>query len=903
MRPLRVFWIRLTGVFAPGRRAQQFDDELRSHLELHIEDNVRRGMAPDEARRQALIALGGTQTVRDAYRDRGGLPFLESLAQDIRFATRMLSKSPGFALVAILILALGIGANAAMFSLVNALLLRPLNGGNLRGQLVGLYSGDRTRPDRFRPFSYPEYVDIRQQNDVFEQLLAEAAMNPDLTEGEITRQVRAGLVSSNYFSTLGVDLAAGRAFTLEEERPESAAAVTIVSYTYWRQHGLTPDILGRSINVNGHALTIVGVAPPGFNGTMPVMSADLWLPFGAGALVVENGTGGPPTGVASDRTTRTLLISGTLKAGTSADAAETRLSSLAAAFEAAYPQYNGNQRLVVHARSRVSMGPQPRSDAEPMAGAILLMVVAGLVLLVASLNLANVLLARGARRRQEIAIRVALGGGRLRIIRQLLIEGLLLSFMSGVAALLVSWWATSRVLSSLTAVFPMPIFINVSPDIRVVTAVAVACVVSTLVFALGPAVRLSRPDVITVLKQSAPVGASRARRLGLPAVLVGSQVAISLTLLLVAGVFLRAGLNAASSDPGFPLAGKLLAEIDTRQIDRDQARRRVAHAALLDRVRAVPNVAVASLASIIPFGDERDGRVAQRGNATTFATFTVIGADYCGVFGLPLVAGREFTVAEEQDASSEPVAIVDRVLAQRLFAQESPIGQWLRLTARDQPEELLRIVGVVASVRDDVLEPPAAHVYVPFGRHYRDRMTLTVKTAGGSEGAMLEPVRDAIQGVDARLRILSLKTMTNHRDMSASLWAVTLAAKLFVAFGIIAAMLTTAGVYGLRAYLVTQRAREIGIRIALGATRRTVMRQLLKEGTGIAATGLAVGAVLAVGLIQLLRQSGMLYQVDAIDPLVFTVASLVLAAATAAASYVPARRALRGDPTVALRAE
>jgi putative ABC transport system permease protein len=281
----------------------------------------------------------------------------------------------------------------------------------------------------------------------------------------------------------------------------------------------------------------------------------------------------------------------------------------------------------------------------------------------------------------------------------------------------------------------------------------------------------------------------------------------------------------------------------------------------------------------------------------------VIGADYCGVFGLPLVAGREFTVAEEQDASSEPVAIVDRVLVQRLFAQESPIGQWLRLTARDQPEELLRIVGVVASVRDDVLEPPAAHVYVPFGRHYRDRMTLTVKTAGGSEGAMLEPVRDAIQGVDARLRILSLKTMTNHRDMSASLWAVTFAAKLFVAFGIIAAMLTTAGVYGLRAYLVTQRAREIGIRIALGATRRTVMRQLLKEGTGIAATGLAVGAVLAVGLIQLLRQSGMLYQVDAIDPLVFTVASLVLAAATAAASYVPARRALRGDPTVALRAE
>ena len=281
----------------------------------------------------------------------------------------------------------------------------------------------------------------------------------------------------------------------------------------------------------------------------------------------------------------------------------------------------------------------------------------------------------------------------------------------------------------------------------------------------------------------------------------------------------------------------------------------------------------------------------------------MIGADYFSAIGLPVVAGREFTISEEQQAASEPVAIVDQVLVQRLFGGASPLGETIRLSGRDQPEEFVRIVGMVVAVRDDVLQPPDAHVYVPFGRHYQGEMTIHVRTAAGSEARMLEPLRAALQSVDARLPVLSLKTMTSHRDSTPSLWAVTFAARLFVAFGMIAGVLATAGVYGLRAYLVTQRRREIGIRMALGATRTNIIRQLLKEGTWNAVTGLVVGTLMAVGLIQLLRQSGMLYRVDAIDPLVFTLAPLLLAAATAAASYVPARRALRVDPTVALRPE
>ena len=280
------------------------------------------------------------------------MPSPESFVQDVRFAIRMLKKAPGFTIAAVLILALGIGANSAVVSLVNGLLLRPLNGGRLSGEFVGLYSGDWKRPDRYRSFSYPEYVDIRRENDVFDSLIAEAAINPGLTEGGLTRRVRAGVVSSNYFSALGVDLAAGRPFTLDEERPDDGAAVAIVSYPYWQQRGLTPEILGRSITVNGHSLTIVGVAPPGFNGTMPVLSADLWLPFGAAALVTSAEDASSPGRFVNDRSVQTLLLAGTLRQGTSIAAAESRLAALASSFEAAFPQYNNDQRLVVHARSR-----------------------------------------------------------------------------------------------------------------------------------------------------------------------------------------------------------------------------------------------------------------------------------------------------------------------------------------------------------------------------------------------------------------------------------------------------------------------------------------------------------------------------------------------------------------------
>jgi predicted permease len=901
MRRLRAWAVRLAGLFSAGRRARQFDAELESHVAMHVDEHIRRGMAPEEARRRALAEAGGLQVAREAYSDRGGLPALDSLAQDVRFALRMLRKSPGFTATAVLVLALGIGASGTMFSLINALLLRPVVPG-ARG-LVGLYSGSRARPDAFRPFSYPEYLDIRERNDVFDALVAESFLRSGMTENGVTTRVATALVSSNYFSALGLDVAAGRAFTAGEERPGSGAAVAIVSHDYWRRRGLTPDVIGRIIVVNGRPLTIVGVAPEGFRGTMPVLATDLWLPLGAGDVAAGEG-GAFTSGVANDRAMPTLLLAGALKDGVSIEDAQSRLAPIAAALAAAYPQHNRDQKLIVHTRSRVARGPRPRSDAEPLTGASVLMAIAGLVMLVACLNLANMTLARGSVRQQEIAVRLAIGGGRLRIVRQLLVEGLLLSAMGSLAALAVGWWAADRLVDTLRDVAPMTVYIDVSPDARVAAAIVVAGVISTLLFALGPAWKLSRPDLVSSLKLGTPIGAARTRRASLPGVLVGTQVALSLALLISAGAFVRAGANAATREPGFPLAGGLLAAVDARLAGFDEAQGRAAYAAVLEGLRALPGVRAASAASIVPLGPSRDARLVRHNTATAEATFTVVGADYFAALGLPVLSGREFSFLEEQGPSAEPVAVIDQALAARLFDAKNALGQLVEIVAFDQSARVLaRIVGIVPQVRDDIVGGETPHVYVPFAQHYRAEMTIHVRTAPGGEAAMVEPIRERIRSASDRLPILSVATLTTHRNSALTLWAILFAARSFGAFGAIALVLAAAGVYGLRAYLVTQRTREMGIRLALGATRSRIVGQLLREGAHVAGIGMLAGLALALGLIQILRQSEMLYEVDTFDPVILAGASLLLVGAVTAASYIPARRAVRVDPAVALRPE
>jgi predicted permease len=903
MRALRAWAIRVAGLVTGRRRVREFEAEMQSHLAMETDEQIRRGAAPEEARRRALAAAGGVQAAREAYRDRVGLPLVDALGQDLRFALRVLRKSPGFTATAVVVLAIGIGANGALFSLINGLLLRPVVPG--AGEIVGLYSGSRERPDAFRAFSYPEYVDIRDRNDVFTNLVAETAARVGVSENGATTRAVAMVVSSNYFTAFGVSMAVGRTFTRAEERPGSGASAVIVSYAYWRRHARDPRILGGTLLVNDRPLTVVGVAPETFHGTMPVMSTDLWLPMGAADVIGGDG-GAFATGVSNDRTLRTLLLLGRLKDGVSIDEANARLTPLASALSAAFPEPNRSQRLVVHTRSRVARGARPRTDTEPMLGATVLMVVAGLVLLVACLNVANMLMARGSARRQEIAVRIALGGGRGRLLRQLLVEGLLLSFTAGIAALAVGWWAANRLVGTLIAIAPATVSIDVSPDVRVVAAIVVACVASTLMFALGPAWKLSKPDLVPSLKQDVPIGDARAGRMRMPHVLVGVQVGLSLALLIAAGAFVQAGASAARGNAGFPLAGGLVVETDARLSRLDEAEGRAAYAAVLDRLRQLPGVRAASAASIVPLGPSRDEREIRSpaSTAVTSATYTVIGTDYFDALGLSLWRGREFTLEEERGSSTDPVVLVDRLLADELFPAGDALGQIVELLVfGDSPPTPARIVGIVPSVRDDLLDPPAAHVYVPFGQQYRAEMTLHVRTDPGAEHAMLAAVRTALTGGGTRLPILSAATLTELRDRAITLWAVLFAARGFAAFGLIALFVTTVGVYGLRAYLVGLRTREIGIRLALGATRERITGQLVREGATVATVGIVGGLGLAVAIVQVLRQTSMLVEVQLLNPAVVAATVSLLGAAVFAASYVPARRAARIDPAVALRPE
>jgi predicted permease len=904
MRWLRAAWHRTWGFVGGHRRTEQFDEELQSHIELHVEDNLRRGMAPDEARRRALAALGGVQSVREAHRDRAGLPGLDALMQDVRFAVRVLRQAPGFTATAALILALGVGANAAVFSLINAVLIRPVVPGLDHDDLVGVYAGDRTRPDRFRPFVYEDYVALRDATAVFAGLIAEEGSRTGLTENGRTRRIDAMRVSSNYFSVLGVPLAAGRAFTATEERPGTGAAVAVVSHDFWSARGMPRDIIGSRIVLNGQNVTVVGVAGDGFHGTMPAMSRDVWLPLGSVGLL-----GAVPPRQRAAGTSGTLLLAGRLQPGLSVGDATARLEPLARSLAAAAPERNVNLHVLVATRSRTALSAGPKSDSGATAGAAVLMTVAGLVLLVACLNLANMLLARGGARQQEIAVRLALGGGRARVVRQLVVEGLLLAILGGTAALVVSWWAAERFVATIRGLGSGTIVLDVSPDARVMATIVLASIGSMMVFSLVPALRLSNLELATTMKASALGRPARRRRFPLPSILVSGQIALCLTLLVAAGVFLRSSGRAALVEPGFPMRGGVIAHLDAELIGLDETRVRDAYGDVLARVRALPGVAEASLASIVPLDNDSEGTLVRRDarqsdGTPLFATYTVIGARYFATLGLPLLSGREFTAAEERQAAA-PVAIVDRTLAEEVFGGGDPTGRFVQMVNWDgSPAESLQIVGVVPTVRDDVLEvPDQAHVYVPFGNQYRGQMRLHARVTAGTETVMSELVRQTIRDVDAALPVAWVRTWPQHREASLSLWGVLLAARVFGLFGAIALTLATVGVYGLRAYLVGRRTREIGIRVALGATRHGITAQLLREGGRLAAIGLGVGAVLATGVVQLFRGSGMLVDAALVDPVVFALAAAVLAAATTVASYLPARRALQIDPATALRPE
>ena len=839
---------------------------------------------------------------------------MTALLDDVRYALRLLLKTPGFTAVALLVLALGIGANTAVFSIVNAMVLAPIPSD--APAVVGIYSRERTRPDSYRAFSWQTFQELREGRDAFENVMAHTMTMVGAGEGESTRRSFAAIASASYFDTMAVRLSAGRPFTAEEERPGAALRVVIVGHPYARTRGTAPaDVLGQTVRLNGRDYTIVGVAPEGFTGTMALIAPEFWLPTGAYEAVVEQGFSSEASARLSDPSNRPLMLVGRLRSGLSVESAQPVLASLSQRLEQSDPVGNKGQELTIQKLSRMSVSTSPRDDGATMSVWILLMGMAGVVLLIACLNLANMLLARGAARRKEIALRLALGSGRVRVIRQLLTESLVLAIIGGAVGLLLAIWGTRLLTATFANVLPMVVTFDGTPDPRVLAATLAFSVLATLTAGLGPAWRTTRLDVLPDLKEP-PADQGGGRRLSMRNLLVVGQVALSLALLTAAGLFMRGAVKAAVADPGYPLEGALVVRVDPALAGYDEARGRQVMRSLLQRVRSTPGVRSASVASTIAFGEFQEGRLVQKAGTPPAAegetavgvdaTYVVVGTDYFETLRLPIVRGRGFTPSEEESAGGTATAIIDEPLARQLFGDDDPIGQRIQFLRREGRSPIvIDVVGVVGGIRHTMFDKSAVpHVYLPSGPTYRGGMNVHVRTdatAPDVEAALLGTLRREIRAVDPDVPIISMQTLRQHRDNSIVLWAVNSGARMFSVFGGVALLLAVIGVYGVKSYIVSRRTREIGIRMALGATPQAVLWLVMREGLALTLVGAAIGTLLSWGIATAL--SGMLYEVSPLDPVVFTVAPLTLLAAALVATYVPARRATQVRPMTALRAD
>jgi predicted permease len=831
-----------------------------------------------------------------------------TLLRDVRYGLRSFFKTPGFTAVALAVLALGVGANSAIFTIVNALVLKPRVG--RADELVGVFNYDRTVPDSYRAFSYPNYVDIREQAGVFDGLLAHMMGMVGVPAGDTTRRTFASVVSSNYFETLGVSLVAGRPFTPAEERPGSRVPVVIVNYARWKQAGLDPAFLGSTIRINSEDFTVVGVVPERFTGTTALVSSELWLPLGMYDVVVNDRMKNKTTGL-DDRSNHGLILAGRVKPGIGDQVIQARLDAMARQLAEAYPAENKNLALSYNPLPRISTSTRPQSDGALAALMALFLALSGGVLLVACLNIANMLLARGAARRREIALRLALGAGRRQLVRQMLTEGMLLSITGAVLGLILSYAATRALATSLIAVLPLALEFDPRPDARVLLATLTFATVSTVLFGLGPALKLSRRDLVTDLKEVAGADAPGGRWFGGRNLLVVAQVALSLTLLVAGGLFARTAIVAGHTTPGFDYDRLLLASIDPSLRGLDERRGRALHWEALERLRHLPGVEAASAASTAPFGDFHEGENVERVGARRpgdppEATYRIITTDYFRSHGLRMIRGREFTEEEARSPEAPRVAIIDASLATKLFGAEDPLGQSIRIVKRERlggeaPAEALQIVGIAPAIREEVIDPgPTAHLYVPAGRHYRGEMHLVIRAAqAGAEATLLQAIRSALREVDPDLPVLDLETMRAFHEGSLGLWVLRAGAYMFTLLGGLALVLAIVGVYGLRAYMVAQRTREFGIRMALGADAWRVRALVLREGLGVCLAGLLAGLPLAMLVAQ--AMIGLLNRIGGIDPVVFSAATVILASAALVASYIPARRATRIAPADALR--
>ena len=816
------------------------------------------------------------------------------MLQDIRYAIRVLVKSPAFAAVAVLSLALGIGANTAIFSLLNALLLRPIPVQD-PADLVSVFTTDQRNPGNL-PLSHLNYKDLRDQNQVFSGMSAFTFAQLNWSHNNSAEQVPAQVVAGNYFSLLGVRMASGRGFAPDED--VKATPVAVVSHGFWeRSLGTDPAIVGQTLTFNRQPFTVVGVAPKGFTGTLLGGGPSVWVPMSMHALAQ------PGFDWYEQRRGLFLFAFGRLKPGVAPAQASANMRGIFAQLEQAFPTDNKGRSAGSVPLLDARLNPNGQGGAPVVQISLILMTVVGLVLLIACANIANLLLARASRRRREIAVRLALGAERIRLVRQLLTESVVLSLLGGILGVLLSFW----LLAALRAAdLPLPIPVNeeITIDGRVLVFTAVLSVLTGLLFGLAPALQGSRPDVVPILKnENVPSGAGRSGLAGLFAIrqlLVVSQVALSLISLVAAGLFLRGLNDARRIDPGFETSGVLVMTFNLGRDGYTPERGQLFYDRSVERASALPGVAHASIAQNAPLAGGLLRSVFPEGQDTTtrdrlLVQVNSIGSGYFATLGIPLERGRDF--ASTDGPGAPPVVIVNQTMAERFWPGQDAIGKRFKFFG---DPEFSSVIGIARNSKyNAVAEDPIPFIYQPLKQNYTPAATLHVRVNGAARG-LTSAVRAAMQEIDPTLSVFNVRTL--EEQVARSLEPQRINVIVLVAFGGLALLLASIGLYGVASYSVSQRTREIGVRMALGAQSSSVLSLVLGRALLVVGVGIAIGLVSAIALASLVPPE-LLPHTSTRDPMTLAGTSLVLALVALVAVYIPALRATRIDPLVALRAE
>jgi predicted permease len=884
-------------------------DELRAHLQDRYEELRSSGLSEEAAVEATLQELSDSGRFDFDRWKRRQSPRRASIREeppsgsrigdlwrDVRYGARLLARNPGFTATVVVTLAFGIAANTTAFTVINTLLLNPLPIDHTSDLAIvsTRETADPANANAQLPLSHPNLLDLRSRNDVFSSLAGYSGTSSvTLTGRPLPERMFAELVTANYFETLGVKPRRGRFFVPEEDLVPGGHPVLVLGYAPWqRRFGAAPDIVGSTIEINGLPFTVIGIAPEGFRGLDPVFGPDVWIP----AMMTEQVVPAERRNWLRDRAALGFNAIGRLRPGRTVARAEANLAAIAAELAREYPAVNRGRGVGVRPLSRVSlMGVSPQLAA---LGSVALMAIPGLVLLIACSNVANLLLARATARRHEIGVRLALGAGRSRVARQLLTESALLGIVSGAVGLGAALGG-ARLLSSLRPAEFAQNLVDVQVDLNVILFAVLLSGITTLVFGAAPAVRASRANLVTVLSNDARTAGQQKRSVRMRHALLVGQVALSFMALITAGLFLRGIQRGYAIDPGFERQNLGIVLLNPGQAGYDRARAEALYRTVRDRVSAIPGVTSVSWATNLPLfmGPSRKLSIAGRTDAVDsngrLTVVNTVDLDYFATAGIAVTRGRDFTEVD-RDAGL-PAAIINETLARQYWPDRDPIGQRVSFVGDNITRQ---IVGVTETVNYDAIgEPPQPCVYLPLAQNFADGVVLYVRTSI-DPALVLPAVQRELRDIDPRLDAGDARTARKVIDQA--LFGATMTGGLLGAFGLLALGLASLGMYGVMAYSVSLRRREMGMRLALGAEPRDVLTLVLRDGLRLVSVGLVVGVFGALALSAAI--SGVLYGVGPIDPASFASATAVLLTVAAVACYLPARRVSRVDPITVLRA-